>query len=144
VAVMDAWMVWAILAVSLGVLEIFTLDLTLLMLAGGAATGAATGWAGAPWWVQMLVAAGTSVALLGVVRPLAMKHRRTPAALRTGSAALVGMNAECLEAISDTAGLVKLNGEVWTARSYDASQIDAGTTVQVIEIDGAIAKVLPL
>jgi membrane protein implicated in regulation of membrane protease activity len=141
---MDAWMVWAILAVCLGVLEIFTLDLTLLMLAGGATVGAAAGWAGAPWWVQVLAAAGTSMALLGVVKPLALKHRRMPPEIRTGSAALIGQSAESLQDIDSTTGLIKLNGETWTARAYDESHIEAGTTVQVIQIDGAIARVLPL
>lgn len=139
---MDAWVVWAVLAVGLGILELLTLDLTLLMLAGGAAAGAATGWVGGPVWLQMLVAGATSVGLLGVVRPLALRHRRTPADLRTGSAALVGREALVIEDVTDVSGLIKLNGETWTARSFDRSTIPAGSTVQVLEIDGATARVI--
>ena len=41
-------------------------------------------------------------------------------------------------------GLVKLSGEVWSARALDEDQvIPAGTLVEVMEIDGATAIVYP-
>ena len=39
-------------------------------------------------------------------------------------------------------GCVRIDGEVWTARSYDEDEIfEAGTRVQVVEIRGATALV---
>ena len=39
-------------------------------------------------------------------------------------------------------GVVKIDGEVWTARAYDEDEvIEAGRRVQVIQIKGATALV---
>jgi membrane protein implicated in regulation of membrane protease activity len=43
---------------------------------------------------------------------------------------------------NEGAGCVKIDGEVWTARSYiDDEVYEAGTRVQVVEIRGATALV---
>jgi membrane protein implicated in regulation of membrane protease activity len=45
---------------------------------------------------------------------------------------------------SEGVGVVKIGGEVWTARAYDDGQeIDAGEQVEVVEIRGATALVMP-
>jgi predicted ATPase len=84
------------------------------------------------------------VPLVAALRPLARSHRRMPAQLRTGTAALVGRTAMVTERISNDEGTgsVKLEGESWTARSYDEDDvIEAGRRVQVMEIRGATALV---
>jgi membrane-bound ClpP family serine protease len=41
-------------------------------------------------------------------------------------------------------GTVRIGGEVWTARAYDEEQvIDGGEQVEVVEIRGATALVMP-
>ena len=41
-------------------------------------------------------------------------------------------------------GTVRIGGEVWTARSYDEDEvIHAGEQVEVVEIRGATALVMP-
>ena len=80
----------------------------------------------------------------GIVRPIARRHLRTPPQIRTGTAALIGRPAMVLERIDNDAGVgcVRLDGEVWTARSYDEDRVfEAGTRVQVMEIRGATALV---
>ena len=64
------WVVWLVLAGGLAVSEMLTLDMTLLMLAGGAlaGAGAAVLFPGLVW-VHVLVAVVVAVALLGVLRP---------------------------------------------------------------------------
>jgi membrane protein implicated in regulation of membrane protease activity len=63
-------------------------------------------------------------------------------ALRTGTAALIGVHAVVLERIaSEHAGAGRIGGEAWTARAYGEEVIEAGTTVTVIEIRGATAWV---
>ena len=50
----------------------------------------------------------------------------------------------CLERIAnhEGVGLARIEGETWSARAYDEDQIiEAGTRVQVVEIEGAIALV---
>jgi membrane protein implicated in regulation of membrane protease activity len=68
-----------------------------------------------------------------------------PVALRTGTAALVGRRATTVTTVDGTSGQVRIGGEVWSARAYDESHvIPAGATVDVAQIDGATAVVLPL
>ncbi len=80
--------------------------------------------------------------MLAVVRPIALRHLRTPAAIRTGTDALVGSGAVALERVDANGGQVKLKGEVWSARTYDPHVvIEAGRNVEVVQIDGATAIV---
>ncbi len=139
---MDAWVWWLIASGLLVVAELLTTSLVFAMLSGGtaAATIVAALGGGAP--LQFGAFAAVSLALLVVVRPIATRHMRTPAAIRTGVAALVGSEAEVLEAVDGRDGRIKLAGEIWSARSYDGSSVhDPGSMVRVIEISGATALV---
>lgn len=137
----NEWTLWAGLALILGIIETTTLDLVFLMLAVGAAGGAAVAALGAPFLVQALAAIAVSVAMLGVVRPIAKRHLHQAISERTGVAALVGRRATVLERVDGNGGRVKLAGEVWSARSYDGSVIEVGASVDVVEIQGATALV---
>lgn len=137
----NEWTLWIGLALILGIIETTTLDLVFLMLAVGAVGGALAAAMGAPFLVQALVAIAVSVAMLGVVRPIAKRHLHQSITERTGVAALVGRRAIVLERVDGTSGRVKLAGEVWSARSYDGSVIEAGASVDVVEIQGATALV---
>jgi membrane protein implicated in regulation of membrane protease activity len=141
---MDPWLIWLIAAVIFAVGEIATLGFFLAPFAGGAAVAAVISAVGAgelASWAAFIV---VSVALLAALRPLARSHRRMPAQLRTGTAALIGRSAMVTERIANNedTGCVKLEGESWTARAYDADEvIEPGKRVQVIEIRGATALV---
>lgn len=136
------WAAWVGLAVLLGVVEVTTLDLTFAMLAAGALAGAATGLVIDNLVVQALVALVVAIAMLAVVRPVALRHLRTPLAIRTGTAALVGERGQAIAAVNGQGGQIKLKGEVWSARTYDpATVIEAGRNVEVVQIDGATAIV---
>jgi membrane protein implicated in regulation of membrane protease activity len=136
------WALWLGLALVLGLVEVTTLDLTFLMLAAGALAGAGAAGVGAPFLLQVAVAVVAAVGMLAVVRPVALRHLRTPPAIRTGTAALVGAEAVAIARVDAHGGQVKLKGEVWSARTYDPSAvIEAGRDVEVMEIDGATAIV---
>ena len=141
---MDAWAIWILLAVVLAVGEIMTLGFFLAPFAVGALLGAVADLAGAGLIVSLIVFLLSSMLLFGLVRPIARRHMRTPAQLRTGTAALVGQTAIVTERIvnDEGSGAVKLEGELWTARAYDGDEvIEAGSRVHVIEIRGATALV---
>src|SRR3954468_4993324 len=141
---MDPWLVWLIAAVVFGVGEIATLGFFLAPFAGGALVAAIVSAAGGGdliSWAMFLVVSGI---LLAALRPLARSHRRQPPKLRTGTAALVGSSGMVVERIANDEGVgcVRIDGEVWTARSYDDDDvIEAGKRVQVVEIRGATALV---
>lgn len=140
---MPAWLLWLIAAVGLAGLELASLDFVLIMLAGGAAAATLVALVGIPLIIQVVVFAVVSLALLGLVRPVAKRHLEASTGHHaTGVDALIGQPATVLESVDADRGAVKIGGEVWTARSYDETQVlEAGEKVQVIEIRGATALV---
>ncbi|MDR1428072.1 MAG: NfeD family protein [Bifidobacteriaceae bacterium] len=139
-----AWIVWIGIAIALGLIEIFTLDLVFLMLSGGAAAAAVAAGLRLPWWGCVLVFCAVSVLMLAAVRPWALARLKTEgrAPVVTGAAALVGQRGQALTNVSATNGRVKIEGEVWSARTTDSSApVPAGATVEVTAIDGATAVV---
>jgi membrane protein implicated in regulation of membrane protease activity len=141
---MGSWIVWLVLAAVLGVAEVMTTTLALGLIAVGALVAAVAGAAGGGLPIQLAAFAVAAGAGLGVVRPIAVRHIRQPPPLRTGTSALVGRSAKVVEEVSDDHGQVRIGGELWSARSYDESQvIPVGSTVDVFAIEGATALVHP-
>ncbi len=140
----NLWAGWLALAVALGALELVSLDLFLIMLAGGAVVGALTAALGGPLALQIVLALITSVALLGVIRPNVVKRLHQGPTLRTGADALIGKRATVLrELVHGSPGRVKIGGEEWTAEPYDEDdRIEPGEVVDVVQIKGATAYVL--
>jgi membrane protein implicated in regulation of membrane protease activity len=141
---MDEWVIWLIAAVVLAAGEIINLSFFLFPFAIGALGAAAVALAGLGTPAAFAAFAVLTGVSFAVVRPIARRHVRMPAQLRTGTDALVGRTAVVLEDIDNDAarGSVRLDGEVWTARSYDDDRgYAAGTRVIVIEIRGATALV---
>jgi membrane protein implicated in regulation of membrane protease activity len=139
---MPDWVVWMIAAGVLAVGEIASLSFFLGPIAVAAVAAAFAALLGAGLAVQIVVFTIVSAASLLVLRPVARRHLRTPAAIRTGTAALVGETALVIERVDSDGGQVKLRGEVWTACSYDADEVlEPGARVHVIEIRGATALV---
>ena len=141
---MGSWIAWLIVAALLGVAEVMTATLAFGLLAVAAVVAAIVGGVGLGLPFQLGAFAITAVAGLGVVRPLAVRHIRQPPLLRSGTSALVGRPATVLEEVTAHGGQVRIGGEVWSARSYEESQIiPAGSAVDVFAIEGATALVHP-
>jgi membrane protein implicated in regulation of membrane protease activity len=136
---------WFLGALLLGIAEIFTLDLTLLMCAGGALAGAFAIVLGAPQWLAATIAVVVAGLLLFALRPWLLSNLRARMPLvETNAAALVGKDAKALTVITPETGRVKLRGEVWTARVAEgADEIPEGAEVTVVKISGATALVKP-
>ena len=141
---MSGWVLWVIAACAFGVGEMLTTGFFLAPFALGAALAAIIDALGAGELAAWIVFIASSLLALLVLRPIARSHIKTPPAIRTGAAALVGKQALVLERIANNEGVgcVKIDGEVWTARAYDDDHvIDRGTRVYVVEIKGATALV---
>src|SRR5687768_4319696 len=82
--------VWLATAIVLGIAEMFSLDLILLMLAFGAVVGMVAAVVGLPFAVQALAAAAASVACLALVRPQLVKRMHSGPELSLGHGKLVG------------------------------------------------------
>ena len=137
---------WLGLALLLGVAELFSLDLVLLMLAAGAVGGVVTSLVTDLVVVQFLVAIVVSIGMLAVVRPGLAAKLSTGPELRLGHGKLVGQQALVTESVAALhPGRIKLAGETWSALPYDETlTIEPGQTVEVFEIRGATAYVHPL
>lgn len=141
---MPDWLWWLSAALVLGILEMLSLDLVLVMLAGGALAGALAAGLGAPVAVQFVVACATAALLLLALRPWLLRHLRGRVPLvETNAAALVGREAVVMSTVTVEGGRVKLAGEVWSARAAAGTAIAPGTPVRVFRIDGATAVVAP-
>jgi membrane protein implicated in regulation of membrane protease activity len=143
---MEAWIIWLVAALLFGAGELHARGLFLAPLAAGAAVAAAAGLAGAGAIVSIVIFVLVSMVVLRTLRPLALRRGRPAVGLRTGAAALVGKRAVVVERIAndEDVGRARVDGEVWTARSFDdGAVIDAGDVVEVVAIRGATVLVIP-
>jgi membrane protein implicated in regulation of membrane protease activity len=142
---MDAWIIWLVAACLLGVGEMHQGGFYLAPFALGAGLAAVVSLLGVGAALSAIVFLLASGIVFGTLRPVARRHRRLPPSIRTGAAALIGRPGIVLERIANDEGVgcVKIDGEVWTARSYsDDEVIDVGQRVEVVEIRGATALVM--
>jgi membrane protein implicated in regulation of membrane protease activity len=141
---MQSWHLWLMVAGLLGVAELMTATLDLLLLAVAAVVAGGVAALGLGIGLQLVAFGVTAAAMITLVRPVARRHLTSHPQLRTGVAALVGREAVVLVQCGREPGRVKIGGEEWSARSYDPDLlIPAGTTVDVFAIEGATALVHP-
>src|ERR1700761_8660272 len=141
---MVAWIVWLIVAAVLGVTELATTTFALGLIAVGAGVAAAVAGAHLGLPLQLPAFVRASGVGLAWVLPIARRHVKQPPLLVTGPAALVGKHAQVLEEVTGYSGRVRIGGEEWSARSYDETLvIPVGHTVDVMQIEGAMALVYP-
>ena len=140
---MAAWVLWLIAAGLFAAGEVASLDLVLLMFAGGALGGTAVALAGLSVPFQLLAFALVSVALLTVARPVARKHLTDSTPLQvTGAATVIGRTAKVSRPVDRHSGRIRLGADEWSARTQHSGEtFDIGATVRILEIDGATAVV---
>lgn len=140
------WLWWLVAAVALGVIEVLTLDLVLLMFAVGAVAALVSSMLGADVTGQVLTFGVTSLVMLIGLRPYLLRNLRGRSPLvETNAAGLVGRAALTLSEVTERSGLVKLAGEQWSARSSRPGEVfPPDVDVRVVQIDGATAVVGPL
>jgi len=143
---MGGWFIWLVVALGFGVAELLAGagSFFLAPFAVGAALAAvADSVAGET--AAAVVFVSVSILTLLSVRPLVQRHLTRGPTLRTGGAALVGRRAIVIERIANHEGIgrVRIDGEVWSARCFDEDQvIEAGTSVDIVDIKGATALVM--
>jgi membrane protein implicated in regulation of membrane protease activity len=131
-----------ILAAALAAGEIFTLSFFLGPIALAAVLASFVALLGGGIAFQLIAFIAGSLGALALLRPIAVRHLRTPVRLRTGAAALVGARALVIERVDSDGGRVKIGGEEWSARAFfDDEVMEAGSRVEVARISGATALV---
>lgn len=127
-------LVWVIAFAALVVIETMTMELTCLSIAFGCLVGALLAWLGVPVPAQIVAVTLASALGLFLLAPV-LRRKLTVRSTATGTDAIVGSEAEVVEAIVPPGqGKVKLDGVVWQAISN--KEIPAGAHVLVTELSG--------
>jgi membrane protein implicated in regulation of membrane protease activity len=140
---MAAWLLWLIAAGLFAAGEIVSLDLVLLMFAGGALGGMAVALAGGATALQLIAFIAVSGVLLALVRPLAQKHltEGTPLQL-DGVDTVIGRTAKVTREVDFSGGRIRMGADEWTARTqHSGESFGVGETVRILQVDGATAVV---
>ena len=141
------WIVWLVLGGVLLALEAVTLAFVAIYFGVAALVAALVAGMGAPLWLQVTVFSAVSLAGLGLTRRIAKRVLRGPAP-KTNVHTIVGRRGIVTRPLSADTGLgqIRIGSEYWTARPYfdDAPEIPAGARVEVMQVEGVTAVVMPL
>lgn len=138
------WIIWLTIFLLLAVTEMLTLNLYFILMSVGALAALVAFLLGAPLWLQIVIFAVVALATTVLIRPLALAHlNRGPADQLSNVERLIGHGAVVLETVGTSGGLVKIGGDIWTARIVSGAEIPVGTNVEVAAIDGATAIINP-
>ena len=133
---------WLIGGIALIAAEILSGDFFLLMVGVAALAGAGTEWIFENTLISCAVFALVAIGLVTFARPW-LKRRMHGELVHTNADALIGRKAVAVSMVTAQGGQVRLDGEMWSARSFDDKQaIEPGVSVTVVEIAGATAVVL--
>ncbi len=134
------WILWLTVFLLLAVAEMLTLDLHFILMSVGALAALVAFLFQAELWLQIVIFCVVALATTVLIRPLALNHlHRGPADQLSNVDRLIGHGAIVLETVGVSSGLVKIGGDIWTARIAGGSEIPVGANVEVAAIDGATA-----
>ena len=138
-------MLWIVLALALAIGEAFTATILIVFFAAGALAAAGAAALGFGLLVQVVVFAIVSGVSVAALRPIILRHART--ALETGEQpfgveAIEGSRGTVIDEVTGDHGMIKIDGELWQARSYDGKDTFApGDHVRVVKLRGATVLV---
>lgn len=92
-----------------------------------------------PWWVLLIVIAGTALFMLGAMTAVVRSRFSTPTVGREG---IVGEEGQAEVDVAPD-GVVVIQGARWRARTNRATPIDAGDAVRVVAVSGVVLEVEP-
>jgi len=137
--------VWTLLALAMGIGEIFTAGFFLLPFAIGAAAAAVLAWLGVALVAQWLVFFGVSAIAFAYLRKF-ISLQDDQVQPRIGANRWLEARGVVLQDIDPHAGfgMVRIDTEEWRAMSEDGNPIPAGTRIIVTDVQGSRLVVTPL
>ena len=137
------WQFWLVLAGIFLIIEIISITFLIFWFAIGALLAMVVSLFTDNLFIQATVFLVSSTLLLFVTKPLVNKILPRDSFLKTNSSAAEGKVALVVKDIDpiEGSGQIKLNSEVWSARSEDESVINVGEKVEIVKIDGVKAIV---
>lgn len=128
---------WLVIAIILGVIEAVTFGIFTIWFAIGAIFAMIAAALGLGLYIQIIVFLVSSGVLLYFTRPILRNYFKVRTE-RTNADRLIGEKGVVIEKIDtlNGTGQVKVNGQVWSARSADNHDIQVNEKVEVLNITG--------
>ena len=140
------WKLWLIFSGIFLIIEIGTVGFLVFWFAVGALVAMV-----ASFFIENVVAQTTifvvsSAILLFATRPFVNKFAKPENGTKTNAFSIEGKKGKVIQAIDpiEGTGQIKINGEVWSAKSLDNTNISQDTEVIIEKIDGVKAIVKPV
>ena len=140
------WYVWLAVALIALILEVFTTGFIVACFSVGAVAAALTDVFGGGMNALLIVFALVTVGVFAFIRPFAVKYLlRSRHSVATNQAALIGRIGRVVTAIDNQSmrGEVKVDGDIFPARSFAGEPIPAATDVKVEALDSITVIVSP-
>jgi len=140
------WVIWLSIFVIALVIEAMGPEVVSIWFAGGALISLIISLInGVDWWIEVIVFAVVSAALLICVRPMLTKLIKRDI-VSSNADSMTGKKGTIIADITElNAGEVTVDGVIWTAISTkDGDTIASGTVVKVLSISGNKLVVTPI
>ncbi len=130
-------LIWLAAILIFSVAEAVSFQLITIWFAAGALISLILSLLGVPVYLQVIIFLAVSVVLVFATRPLYNKYVK-PRMVKTNVDSLIGEQGVVKQDIvnDDARGLVKVNGQTWSARSCDGNIIKEGQKVEILSIEG--------
>ena len=141
------WYIWLIIAGICFVIEMITIGFFVFWFGIGALiTMLVSLICPGNLWLQSIVFVATSTLLIFFTKPFVEKFTKKDKKVVTNAFSIIGKKALVTQDINPKFGVgqIKVENEVWSAKTADDSFIEKGTQVKVLEIDGVKAVVQPI
>ena len=137
------WVFWLIAAGIFFIIEMATIGFLVFWLGIGALLAMVTSFITDNIFIQALVFVITSTLLLIFTRPLVNKFIKIPKEIKTNAYSIIGKKGIVISKINNIEGTgqIKIDGEIWSAKSATDEDIPENTEVEIVEIDGVKAVV---
>lgn len=140
---METYIILAVIAVGLFILELFTPA----FVAGSMGIGMAFSALGAYFnlsdnWLIAIFIFFTIITIF-TIRPLMIKYAyKKSQNIKTNADAMIGKDCIVIEEVTNSSGNVKLDGDIWSARSANKDEIfTVGSTIKIERRDSIIVYV---
>lgn len=137
------WQTWIVLAGLFFIIEMATVGFLVFWFGVGALIAMIVSIFTSNIAVQATVFVVSSTILLFFTRPLANKLTKKDNNVQTNAYSIIGKKGIVTKDIDPITGQgqVKIGTEIWSAKSSNETKIEAGTEIEVLEINGVKAIV---
>ena len=137
------WIFWLIAAGIFFIIEMATIGFLVFWLGIGSLLAMVTSFITDSILIQVIVFVITSTLLLIFTRPLVNKFIKVPKEVKTNAYSIIGKKGIVVKEINNIEGdgQIKVDGEVWSAKSNIDEIIPKDTEIEIVDIDGVKAVV---